>query len=78
MGHVIEKSGGVVALDMARTRGSNDVTELYLFPSGSQHYFSLCWLLSLAGLFHMWQRCPWELLAYTALMREIFFPQESI
>ena len=32
LAHVIEKSGGGVALDMARSRDSNDVTELYLFP----------------------------------------------
>ena len=32
LAHVIEQSGGGVALDMARSIGSNDVIELYLFP----------------------------------------------
>lgn len=77
LAHVIEQSGGGVALDMARSIGSNDVIELYLFQVSTLPFSALAfffgWIIS-----HAQQRYPLEFLAYTALMREIFFSQESI
>lgn len=77
LAHVIEQSGGGVALDMARSIGSNDVIELYLFPGLNTTlctgFFSFGWML-----FHMQQNAPLEFLAYTALMRDLLFPRIHI
>lgn len=51
LAHVIEKSGGVAALDVAGSRGSNDVTELYLFPGVNITFLCfLCFFLWLDSL----------------------------
>ena len=50
LAHVIEKSGDVAALDMAGSRGSNDVTELCAFPGLNTTFLCVGFVLWLDSL----------------------------
>ena len=77
LAHVIEKSGDVVALDMAGSRGSNDVTELYLFPGLNTTFLCVGFFLWLNSL-----TCSRDTLGLPSLHcpdeRDLLFPRIHI